>query len=172
MKIVYESDSPQIEKEDKRNAVQKFCDSLNIGFTSYGFILQLFPVYEQLEQKTTKACMRSVNLGLFFSFTIYVTFSVLAFMAFGYHIQIDIFENISYGPQTYLDLSLKLTFIIIFACNIPFLFMVGKESLLTFILEVVDQEISFRLGTKMQVEAREKLLPRVYSENEAALEAF
>ena len=86
LKIVYEKDAPQIDKVDTRGYAEKLCDSLNICFTSYGFILQLFPVYEQLRDKTTDACFNSVKLGILFSFTIYVTFSVLAYLAFGDHI--------------------------------------------------------------------------------------
>ena len=68
-------------------------DSVNITLTSYGFVCSLFPIFEEMHDKSYKNGMLSVFLALLFCFSVYALFALLALNIYGSDIKMSIFEN-------------------------------------------------------------------------------
>lgn len=58
--------------------MEKFIDAINITLTSYGFIINLFPVASQMKEQTDKNVKSAVAIALAFCFTSYLILSYLA----------------------------------------------------------------------------------------------
>jgi len=58
-------------------------DSVNICLTSYGFLLKLFPVYAEMQESNYKNGMQATFYALFFCFSTYSMFSLLALHIYG-----------------------------------------------------------------------------------------
>jgi len=69
-------------------------DSANITVTSYGFIINFFPIYATLREKTNRNGFISAGMALGFGITAYTLFASLAILSYGYNIDPSIFENI------------------------------------------------------------------------------
>jgi hypothetical protein len=74
--------------------------------------------------------MKSVLMALAFCFLSYIILTKLAINIFGEdNICQSIFSNIK-DQQTPLSIGIRILFLIIFLCNIPYLFFPGKMSIL------------------------------------------
>lgn len=69
-------------------------DSLTIVLTAYGFILNFYPIFTQIEPKTNKNGYLATLLAMFFCFATYISFSFLALSTYGENLNPNIFENI------------------------------------------------------------------------------
>ena len=75
--------------------------------------------------------MKSVVLALSFCFYSYVVLTILAMNIYGeQNIQQSIFENLKEDQFNPLSIFIRMLFLVIFLCNIPFLFFPGKLSIL------------------------------------------
>ena len=63
--------------------VEKAFDSMNIIITSYGFVLNFYPVYSQMQEKSTKNGMIAGAAALCCCFLLYSTFSIMGFISYG-----------------------------------------------------------------------------------------
>ncbi len=69
-------------------------DSINITLTSYGFIINLFPITKQLKEYNNSNIMKSVLMALLFCFSAYIILTLLAMNLYGeFAIQQSIFDN-------------------------------------------------------------------------------
>lgn len=82
--------------------------------------------------KTNQKGYRAVALALAFCFFAYIIFSSLAIFSYGKQLQPNIFENIKKDTGL-ISIALRSLFLLIFMCNITFVFLPAKECLLTFI---------------------------------------
>ena len=73
--------------------MEKFIDAINITLTSYGFIINLFPVASQMREQTDANVKSAVAIALAFCFTSYLILSYLAQNLFGSNIQVSLFDN-------------------------------------------------------------------------------
>ncbi len=119
-------------------------DSFSIIVSSYGFILNLFPVYTSIEQRNNKKGYQASGSALAFSFIVYVTFSFLAYYCYGESIQPSIFDNIK-SESSIGSYITRLLFLVIFICNIPFLFLPAKECILVMIDEIQNRTVSMAI---------------------------
>ena len=119
-------------------------DSFNITLTSYGYLINLFPIAMQLKNRSYANVIKSALLALVFVFTAYVILTSLSMNIFGEHnIQMSIFENLK-TDNGLLSIGIRLLFLIIFLCNIPYLFFPGKISILNAL-----QEYRFKCFSKV-----------------------
>ena len=125
---------PEVEiaiSEDQN--VSKFehvIDSVNIAVASQGFVFALFPIYSSMAQSARPKVMTSVTSALFFTCTTYTFLSCISIAYFGQeNIKPSIFENIQQQPGL-ASVFLRCLFLLIFLCNIPFVFFAGKAALL------------------------------------------
>lgn len=65
-------------------------------------------------------------------------------MSFGHDIKASIFDNLK-EESTIESIAIRMLFQVIFMCNIPFIFMAGKEFCLTFLYELRESTISSQL---------------------------
>ena len=107
-------------------------DSVNICLTSYGFLLKLFPVYAEMKQSNYKHGMLATFYALFFVFSVYIVFSLLALRIYGNNIRQSMFGNFE-QEEDILTLFVMLMFCICFIMALPFNFFPCK----LFVLNVI-----------------------------------
>lgn len=119
-------------------------DALSIIAASYGFIANLFPVYIAIEDRNNVKGTIAAVKALSFCVVVYIGFSYLAYHSYEDQIFPSIFDNI----KTELNLPsyvIRIMFLIIFICNIPFIFLPGKECALVIIEEIRNYSMSKNL---------------------------
>jgi amino acid permease len=109
-------------------------DCINITLTSYGFIINLFPISRQLKEYNNANIIKAVLIALTFCFLVYISLTVLAMNLYGTHIQQSIFDNMR-SDKGVLTKGVRLLFLLIFCCNIPYLFYPAKLSILNALQE-------------------------------------
>lgn len=110
--------------------LSNFIDSVNISITSYGFIINLFPIRQQMSDQSKSSVVLAVSLALAFCFISYVLLTGLAIGIFGEHnIKQSLFDNLE-DDHGALTQAIRIVFLVIFLCNIPYLFYPGKLSVL------------------------------------------
>lgn len=129
-----------------------------IILTSYGFIINFYPIYSSLEVQTNENGIKSTLLAMLFCFVSYLSFSYLGIKSYGEHVHPNIFENISAEGANIMALFIMTIFICIFLCNIPFVFLPGKEALLVLLDEVRHRTMSLELTKRMDQNAKGQLL--------------
>ena len=108
-------------------------DSVNIAVASQGFVIALFPIYSDMKKTSRPKYMVSILTALMFTMSFYTILSFVSISYFGLHnIKQSIFENMS-GKRDISTLSLLSLFLIIFCCNIPFIFFAGKLSVISIV---------------------------------------
>lgn len=143
--------------EKKTFELENFIDSINITLTSYGFIINLFPIASQMKAQTYGNVMSAVFLALCFCFSAYLILSLLAQNLFGDKIEVSLFDNMK-DDHGILSVGVRILFLVIFLCNIPYLFFPGKMSVLNAL-----QEYRFRVFSKVleaNIQSKEKALAR------------
>ena len=117
--------------KDMTVGMEQIIDSLNIAVASYGFVINLFPIQADMRHKSKVTY--SVVISLTFVIIAYTTLSLLACLSFGIkNIQPSVFENIQYD-QSWFSVVLRCLFMLIFICNIPFIFFPAKQATLSII---------------------------------------
>lgn len=119
-------------------------DSMNITLASYGFVINFFPIYKSIQSRSNSRGFLSVSMALSGCFVIYITFSLLALKAYGSDIQPNIFENVKMDKE-WISIGLRVLFMCIFLCNIPFTFFAGKECFIMLIVEFTERRVSRNL---------------------------
>lgn len=86
-------------------------------------------------------------MALAFGITAYTIFASLAILSYGYNIDPSIFENIK-EDDGILSVALRCLFLVIFLCNIPFIFFAGKEALLNVVAELNERMVSRKMDER------------------------
>ena len=102
--------------------------------TAYSFQFNLFPVLSSLKTKTNNNGIKAVILALGISMAIYVALSVLSIYTFGSTLKPDIIDNVG-EKTTWESIYLRIAFVIVIICHIPYVFFAGKGSFLVLIDE-------------------------------------
>jgi hypothetical protein len=101
-------------------------DSFNIVFSSYGFVLNLFPVYSSMRKDCRASFNISVYLALGFVFITYLVLTLLSTTYFGAaDVSPSLFDNFC-AKSDLLSKSILAIFFVTLQCNIPFAFFAGK----------------------------------------------
>ena len=112
---------------------EKLVDSLNIAVASQGFVIALFPIYQSMARESRPKIMSSVTMGLIFTCTVYTYLSYISMAYFGHdNIEPSIFKNIQQEDGVH-SILLRCVFIMIFFCNIPFIFFAGKLAIIAIV---------------------------------------
>ena len=110
--------------------------SINIITVAYAFQLNLFPTYNSLgTNKSNKTALDAVSMALIFTFIIYVSLGILSVYMFGSALQKSVLDNVDEeaDPSSYV---IRIAFLIVLACHIPYAFFPVKESLLIMVDEI------------------------------------
>ena len=112
------------------SAMEKVMDSVNIAVASQGFVIALFPIYSSMARDARPRVMTSVTGALMFTMCTYTLLSMVSISYYGQdNIQPSIFNNIQ-AESGFASIALRFLFLMIFFCNIPFVFFAGKIALL------------------------------------------
>ena len=128
------TDAPQVEETvSNESFLEKVLDSVNIAVASQGFIIALFPIYSDMKREARPKMMVSIFGALTFTFASYSLLSFVSITYFGLdNIQQSIFENMKDSRDNF-TLTLLAFFLIIFLCNIPFIFFAGKVCIISIV---------------------------------------
>ena len=104
--------------------------AVNILFFAYAYQVQLFPTYNSLgKNKSNRNAMSSIMISLLLTFVIYICLGVLAIFIFGNELEKSVITNVNQEVDIF-SYIIRVAFMIVLACHIPYLFFVLKESML------------------------------------------
>jgi hypothetical protein len=119
----------------------------------------MFPVFSELRQKSNSNLTSAFKTATSLVAVLYISLPCLAIYMFGSHTKSSVLENVA--DECKLGLSdgqmdcpwesvvLRIMFLVVIACHVPFIFFGGKESLLVIIDELDRMTISKALETKL-----------------------
>ena len=120
-----------------------FTKAICCMLVAFAFTQNLFPVYSALKVKTNENCQYAVNIAIFLTWFFYCFLSVISVQLFGNQIAVqsaNVINNINreytVNPNRWESFILRVLFMIVLACHIPFIFFSGKEALLIIIDEI------------------------------------
>jgi amino acid permease len=111
--------------------------------------MNIWCTYASLKEKTNESAMKSICGAISLTFLIYLIVSFIAIYMFGSAIQSDILQNVGLEGGTWEAYVLRVAFIIVVACHIPFIFFAGKESFLIIIEELTRKLVSKTLEAQL-----------------------
>ncbi len=121
---------PEEETPKEMGSFESLVDSLNIAVASQGFVIALFPIYSSMARSARPHMMKSASAALIFTMSTYTYLSFVSISYFGQdNIAPSIFENIK-QEEGISSILLRVLFLLIFFCNIPFVFFAGKTALM------------------------------------------
>eukprot|EP00347_Sterkiella_histriomuscorum_P001964 403369990 len=129
-------------------------DAINIILTAYGFVMNFYPTFSQLDKKTNTNGYAASIIALLFSFIVYMLFSILASEIYGENIQPTLFDNLQYETNV-ASYFIRVIFLAIFICNMPFAFLPGKECLLSMIEEYRNNTISKQIAHSIKIKQQQ-----------------
>jgi len=113
---------------------ENIVNSINVTITTYGFIINLFPITQGMKDSLKSNVIKAVSLALFFCFSTYIFLSVCVLQIYGSNTNINLFKNLV-TDQSLLSYTVRSIFLVIFFSNIPFVFYPGKLSVINLIAE-------------------------------------
>jgi hypothetical protein len=102
-----------------------------------------------LENKTNATAIKAVYGAIFMSMSIYFVVSLVAIYMFGSMISSNVLDNVGNEGATWEALVLRIAFLLVIGCHIPYVFYGGKECLLIMIDEFTRQTVSKSLDNKL-----------------------
>ena len=94
--------------------------------------------------KTTKETLKATGYGLTMSFFLYITMGILALYVFGTGVSTSVMDNID-EETSWSSYIIRISFMVVLACHIPYIFFSGKESMLLIIDEIRRKSMSYAL---------------------------
>ena len=126
--------------------------AFNIVITAYGFLINLYPIYDKIEpsQRNHSTILQACAMGTLFSALVYLAFRYMSAKVFGMqHLYANLLENMD--NDNIFFIVVKLLFLLIFACAIPFNVIVPKRCMLNIIEESAYATISTNLSQNQLV---------------------
>lgn len=110
----------------------------------------------EVSKQDYTTCMKSIAGGLSF---VFISYTVLTFMAIRIYGESGIKQSIldNFAADSNMEsVLLRLIFLVIFLCNIPYLFYPGKSCLLSLVMEyrysLFSQNLKQEVSSKITVE--------------------
>lgn len=150
-----------------------FLSSLSTALVAYGFQSAFFPIYNSLETKNYYNGMKFTFLGITFCFIIYMLVMFVSVYSFGIHIHGDVLQNVE-EVEEWESYILRAIFLLVMSTHTPFIFFIGKESLLALFgllyrKYVKSQKRKRRAKRRARRRAKEAKKKRAIQENEKRL---
>ena len=133
---------------------------------AFSFALNLFPVYSALKHKSNENCNKAVSYSMYLVTSLYFVISYSSIFLFGKNIESPVTNNVNEEEGHWESYMLRVLFMIVIACHIPFIFFSGKESLLIIIDEIDRRSISSTLEERvkgLQIQEKYDNIPTVNS---------
>ena len=118
--------------------------------TAYSFQFNLFPVAASMKVKTNSSATKAVYYALLMAMGIYIVLSILSIYTFGSSLQPDVLDNVNEEVNhDWESITLRIAFIIVIVCHIPYVFFSAKEAMLIIVDEWDRSSISHKLNQKV-----------------------
>jgi len=104
-------------------------------------------MYNSLEVQTRESAVKAVSYAIYATSVIYIAIALLGVFFFGSRINESILINVSLHAH-WDSYVLRIIFLLVLGCHIPFIFFSGKESVLICIDEYNRKSISKALMKK------------------------
>lgn len=113
----------------------KLITGFNIIVLAYSYQINLFPTYNSLgANKSNSTGIKAVAIGTSLSALIYITLGILSIYLFGSSLDASVLTNVDEESNVY-SYIIRVSFLIVLACHIPYIFFVTKEPFLIIIDE-------------------------------------
>lgn len=102
-----------------------------------------------LKSQTNSECIKACDIALGSSSFIYFVIGLLGVFVFGSHLEENVLLNVGNMQGRWESYLLRIIFLIVLGCHVPFIFFSGKESVLIIIDEIMRNSISKALKEKI-----------------------
>ena len=99
--------------------------------------------------KTNESALKSIGIALSFSFFLYVGLGILSIFVFGSGISSNLLNNVN-SESSVTSYIIRISFMIVLACHIPYIFYFTKESLLIMVDETRRRSMTYALELTLQ----------------------
>jgi amino acid permease len=113
----------------------------------------LFPMYNSLRVKTNKEALRATLYTVFICGCVYLAIPLLGLFFFGHVVDQNILNNIAVEQDKVPSIVLRVIFLLVLGCHVPFIFFTGKESTLIIVDEIMRNSISKALSENIEAAA-------------------
>lgn len=121
----------------------------NIITLAYSYHINLFPTYNSLgHNKSTKTGMTAIAYASLMSFIIYVSLGIISIYMFGSSLDVSVISNVDKEKNIY-SYIVRLAFMIVLACHIPYVFLPTKEGLLIIFDEFKNKSMEKMISEKV-----------------------
>ena len=119
----------------------KLITGFNIIVLAYAYQINLFPTYNSLGvNKSKKTGMAAIVIGSALSFFVYTSLGILSIYIFGSDVKANVMTNVDEEKNAY-SYIIRIAFLLVLACHIPFIFFPTKESFLIIVDEAQNRSM-------------------------------
>ena len=147
---------------------RKFLSSLSVSLVAFAFQPAFFSLWNAVKEKTYKNWMLFWFYGLGFWFVIYMAITFIGLYSFGVQIKGNCLDNVT-DLDVWQAYIMRVTFLIVISWQTPFIFFVGKESLLEMIALIYTQMGYYQ---KHEDEDDDQLIRQLEGQNEQFLDNY
>ena len=91
-----------------------------------------------------------MNRALGFTAIIYAAVAILGLISFGSGLEESVLRNVGRDKEHWESIAIRVIFLLVLACHVPFIFYTGKESALIMLDEFLRKSISHEMNKLIQ----------------------
>lgn len=111
--------------------------------------MTLFSTFQSLEDKNNSNGLKAATATIVLTFSIYAISSIPSLFIYGSNIHNNLIINIGEEKSSFTSILLRIEYIIVIGCHIPYFFFATKESMLIIIDEFMNRSISKSLQQRL-----------------------